>query len=123
MQRERRFRYRLGPYARHQLPPCEQPCTAAVMDESQLSMDCDNFRMHNPPWQLLEGEPDLQDCSQGFVSITDPRLATTEQVWILTPERSGLCSARLQTYTMTSGERVVYRVKWRGGGSLTARVI
>ncbi|AFD21960.1 E4 orf6/7 [Simian adenovirus A1285] len=119
MQRERRFRYRLGPYARHQLPPCEQPCTAAVMDESQLSMDCDNFRMHN----VAEGEPDLQDCSQGFVSITDPRLATTEQVWILTPERSGLCSARLQTYTMTSGERVVYRVKWRGGGSLTARVI
>ncbi|AFD21896.1 E4 orf6 [Simian adenovirus A1139] len=65
MQRERRFRYRLGPYARHRLPPCEQPCSAAVMDDSQLSMDCDNFRMHNVA--EVRGLP----CCAGFIVLQE----------------------------------------------------
>lgn len=64
----------------------------------------------------------LEETAEGFLSITDQRFAHTETVWTVTSKNSGV-NTRLQLFTATKGERVVYRVKWRGGGSLTVRTL
>ncbi|ALE30414.1 ORF6/7 [Simian adenovirus 16] len=128
MQRERRFRYRLAPYGSHRLPPpCENPCTAAVMDVEPLATECDSLHMHNPPGArppslLLEGDFELKDCSEGVVSITDQRFATIETLTVLTPKYLFLEPGQVQVYDVSQAERTVYKVRWEGGGSLTVRV-
>nr|WNA17608.1 E4-6/7 [Simian adenovirus GZ3-12] len=147
-QRVRRYRCRLNPYQEYPLPPSENapetfPC-------SQLP-DCDMHTMHdmttvdmeelmkemeNPPEEVIpaasepksELEPEaldsclsLSDVSDGFISVTDTRLACEEPVWILTP-KSFVAPTDLQLFTAEKVERVVYKVKWKGGGGITVRV-
>ncbi|ABK35060.1 E4 ORF6/7 [human adenovirus 52] len=115
MQRDRRYRCRLAPYNRHQLPPCEDR-GSAVVEENSRYLECENMNMHNDGMQFFTET--LENLPQGFVSITDRHLITKETVWILTPKyRTGS-----QQFTAMKGERLVYAVKWKGGGSLTVRV-
>lgn len=72
--------------------------------------------------QLLEGDFELRDCSEGVVSITDQRFATIESVTVLTPKYVFLEPGQLQVYDASRMERTVYKVRWEGGGSLTVRV-
>lgn len=64
----------------------------------------------------------LDDISEGFVSITDQRFASKEHVLILSP-RNPCLNSKLQLFAAVHGEREVYRVKWKGGGSLTVRIV
>ncbi|AGK27154.1 E4 ORF 6/7 [Baboon adenovirus 3] len=106
MQRDRRYRCRLGPYNRHQLPPCDETPCATI--ENPPYLECENLNMHN--------------VSEGFVSVTDERFARKETVWTLTPKNPCL-NTQFQLFTATKGERMVYSVKWKGGGSLTVRIM
>ncbi|ALE30450.1 34K [Simian adenovirus 19] len=45
MQRDRRYRCRLGPYNRHQLPPCNDTPCATI--ENPPYLECENLNMHN----------------------------------------------------------------------------
>lgn len=64
----------------------------------------------------------LEDVLEGFVSITDQRLSNKETVWILSPKNPCL-NSKLQLFAVVQVEREVYRVKWKGGGSLTVRAM
>ncbi|ALE30449.1 ORF6/7 [Simian adenovirus 19] len=120
MQRDRRYRCRLGPYNRHQLPPCNDTPCATI--ENPPYLECENLNMHNVSEDCLDGTPLLEDISDGFVSVTDERFARKETVWTLTPKNPCL-NTQFQLFTATKGERMVYSVKWNGGGSLTVRMM
>lgn len=71
--------------------------------------------------QALDSCYSLSDFSDGLISVTDPRLSCQEPVWILTP-KSFSVSNGMQLFTAEQTERVVYKIKWKGGGGLTVRV-
>ncbi|APG53818.1 E4 ORF6/7 [simian adenovirus 55] len=140
-QRVRRYRCRLNPYQEYPLPPSENCDTK----HSDLLPDCDMATMHDmktftplTPVTELENEPmetpapvpaepldatfRLSDVTDGFISITDCRLARQEPVWILTPQNLQT-SQQMQLYTATQSERTVYEVRWEGGGKITTRIM
>ncbi|AP_000136.1 control protein E4orf6/7 [Human adenovirus 12] len=125
MQRDRRYRYRLAPYNKYQLPPCEEQSKATLStSENSLWPECNSLTLHNDKIMdlVLDGECRLSDCAgEGFVSITDPRFARKETVWTLTPKNLSR-NIQVQLFSATKGEREVYKVKWEGG-SLTTRIV
>ncbi len=64
----------------------------------------------------------LDDVSEGFISITDQRFASKEPVLILS-QKNCCVNSKLQLFEAVQGERVVYKVKWNGGGGLTVRIM
>lgn len=64
----------------------------------------------------------MSDVPDGFISLTDPRLARQETIWILTPDRVPTFSQQ-QLYTAIQGERTVYEMSWEGGGKITTRIM
>ncbi len=63
----------------------------------------------------------LDDVSEGFISITDQRFASKEPVLILSQKNR--VNPKLQLFAVVQGEREVYKVKWKGGGRLTVRIL
>lgn len=71
---------------------------------------------HLPRPQLLNCVPDLSSSLPGFVSITSPDFECVEHAVKLIHNRD--------TYnTGLHFNRIVYKVKWEGGGMLTCRVL
>lgn len=64
----------------------------------------------------------LDDVSEGFISITDQRFASKEPVLILS-QKNRCVNPKLQLFAVVQGEREVYKVKWKGGGRLTVRIL
>ncbi|AFD10579.1 E4 orf6/7 [Simian adenovirus 18] len=120
MQRDRRCRHRLSPYQHHRLTPPSENLPVAALEGSPGVLECEHLNMHYTG--ALDSTVCLEDVSEGFVSITDQRLAGKEAVWILSPKNPCL-NTKLQLYAAIQGEREVYRVKWKGGGSLTVRTV
>lgn len=70
----------------------------------------------------LDCEARLDDFSEdGFISITDPRLARQETVWIIDPKSNSRTNENISLFKATRAERTVYTVKWAGGGRLSTR--
>lgn len=70
----------------------------------------------------LDCEARLDDFPEdGFISITDPRLARQETVWIIDTKTSSRTNQDIPLFKATRAERTVYIVKWAGGGRLTTR--
>lgn len=64
----------------------------------------------------------MDDFSKdGFISITDPRLARQETVWIINPKSSSRTNENFPLFKATRAERIVYTVKWAGGGRMCTR--
>ncbi|AIK20575.1 E4 ORF6/7 [Simian adenovirus ch1] len=126
MQRNRRYPYRLAPYGKYPLPPCEKESKASLFGPENSSVfECNSLTLHNVMNMdlVLDGESSLSDCvGEGFVSITDHRFARKETVWTLTPKNLSR-NMQMQLFSAIKGEREVYRVKWEGGGSLTTRIV
>ncbi|AFG19608.1 E4-6/7 [Simian adenovirus 6] len=149
-QKVRRYRCRLNPYKEYPLPPYENapetfPCpqlpdcdmnTMHDMTTVDMVELMKEMEMENPPEavspavneQKSDPEPEaldsclsLSDVSDGFISVTDFRLACEEPVWILTP-KSFTAPTDMQLFTAEKVDRVVYKIKWKGGGGLTVRV-
>ncbi|AEF59066.1 E4 orf6/7 [Simian adenovirus 20] len=145
-QRVRRYRCRLNPYQEYPLAPSENApetlsssplpdCNMNTMhdmttvDMEQLMKDfaAENSTVAAETTDLSMEEEALDSCfslsdfSDGLISVTDSRLACQEPVWILTP-KSFSVSNGMQLFTAERMERVVYKIKWRGGGGLTVRV-
>lgn len=74
------------------------------------------------PCEPLDATCRLSDVTDGFISITDCRLARQEPVWILTPQNLQT-SQQIQLYTATQSERTVYEACWEGGGKITTRIM
>lgn len=55
----------------------------------------------------------LDDVSEGFISITDQRF--TQQFFCDKINTGSLLAVQ--------GEREVYKIKWKGGGGLTVRIL
>lgn len=64
----------------------------------------------------------LDDVSEGFISITDQRFASKEPVLILS-QKNCCVNSKLQLFAAVQGEREVYKIKWKGGGGLTVRIM
>ncbi|ALE30485.1 ORF6/7 [Simian adenovirus 17] len=120
MQRDRRCRHRLSPYHRHHLTPPTEDLPVAALEGSPGVLECEHLNMHYT--EILDSTVCLEDVSEGFISITDQRLANKETVWILSPKNPCLNSS-LQLYAAVQAEREVYKVKWKGGGNLTVRTV
>ncbi|ADZ39825.1 E4 orf6/7 [Simian adenovirus 48] len=148
-QRVRRYRCRLNPYQEYPLPPSENapetfPCPQlpdcdmnTMHDMTTVDMEALMNEMENPPEAVtpVPGEPkselepealdsclSLSDVPDGFINVTDSRLACEEPVWILTP-KSFAAPSDMQLFTAEKVERVVYKIKWKGGGGITTRVV
>lgn len=68
----------------------------------------------------LDCESALKDYPDGFLSITDPRLARSETVWNVESKTMSISNG-IQMFKAVRGERLVYSVKWEGGGKITTR--
>ncbi len=75
-----------------------------------------------PHPQQLDCEITLNDCPDGFISITDPRLSSSETVWNV-ESKSMTISNGIQMFKAVRGERLVYSMKWEGGGKITTRIL
>nr|AKQ98415.1 E4 ORF6/7 [Human mastadenovirus B] len=75
-----------------------------------------------PQPQQLDCETTMKDFPDGFISITDPRLASSETVWNV-ESRSMTISNGIQMFQAVRGERLVYCMKWEGGGKITTRIL
>ncbi len=75
-----------------------------------------------PHPQQLDCEITLKDCPDGFISITDPRLSSSETVWNV-ESKSMTISNGIQMFKAVRGERLVYSIKWEGGGKITTRIL
>ncbi len=75
-----------------------------------------------PQPQQLDCETTLKDCSDGFISITDPRLARSETVWNVESKTMSISNG-IQMFKAVRGERIVYSIKWEEGGKITTRIL
>ncbi|AFA46745.1 ORF6/7 [Human adenovirus 19] len=108
------------PYRRARLPRSDEETRASLTEQHPLLPDCDHADYHNTV--TLDCEARLDDFSEdGFISITDPRLARQETVWIIDPKLSSRTNQNIPLFKATRAERTVYTVKWAGGGRLTTR--
>ncbi|AWO77120.1 E4 ORF6/7 [Tree shrew adenovirus 1] len=71
---------------------------------------------------VLDCTETLEDFADGFISITDPRLAHKETAIAIFPEQRTETLDYRTVNTALFFERTVYKVKFSGGGSLTARI-
>nr|WPS74342.1 control protein E4orf6/7 [Human adenovirus B, Type 114 (P114/H3/F3)] len=119
------------PYTRAQLPRCEENETRASMTEDHpLLPDCDTMTMHSMTviqtpeshLQQLDCESALKDYPDAFLCITDPRLARSETVWNVESKTMSISNG-IQMFKAVRGERLVYSVKWEGGGKITTRIL
>lgn len=68
----------------------------------------------------LRHGPDLKELPQGFISITDPALETTETVVkLVIPKKRTVGDLGLSF----PRERVKYCARWEGGGAINVRVV
>lgn len=65
----------------------------------------------------------MNDVEDGFIPLTDPRLARQETIWILTLDNKTPMFSQQQLYTAVQGERTVYEMSWEGGGKITTRIM
>lgn len=72
--------------------------------------------------QALDCTVDLAELQEGFISITDQSLEKTEIIKSLTVLNDEKITQQ-KLYCALTTEKVFYKVKWSGGGSLTVRCI
>ncbi|AGT76342.1 ORF6/7 protein [Human adenovirus 53] len=108
------------PYRRSRLPRYDKETRASLTEQHPVLPDCDHADYHNTV--TLDCEAHLDDFSKdGFISITDPRLARQETVWIINPKSSSRTNENFPLFKATRAERIVYTVKWAGGGRMCTR--
>ncbi|AP_000331.1 E4 ORF6/7 [Simian adenovirus 25] len=118
------------PYRPAPLPRCEETETrASLVEDHPVLPDCDTLSMHNTVIpttednpQLLSCEVQMRECPEGFISLTDPRLARSETVWNVETKSMSITNG-IQMFKAVRGERVVYSMSWEGGGKITARIL
>lgn len=68
----------------------------------------------------LHHGPDLKDLPEGFISITDPALETTETVVkLVIPKKRNVGDLGFSF----PRERVKYCARWDGGGAINVRMV
>ncbi|AAS66941.1 control protein E4orf6/7 [Human adenovirus 4] len=113
------------------LPRCEETeSRASLVEDHPVLPDCDTLSMHNitvipiteDSPQLLNCEVQMQECPEGFISLTDPRLSRSETVWNVEIKTMSITNS-IQMFKAVRGERIVYSMRWEGGGKITTRIL